>query len=122
MSIEPTCDFCGYSDKHRCKTQAQAEGCDQYRKEHLTRDIRPDRVLPNAERNALPHLSLEKDLSVGRVTVKTHQAGMIERLSVSIERPQHGSGPVHFTLQPQDIDTFIELLRKAQTYSKKGTF
>lgn len=31
MSIEPTCDYCGYSDKFRCKTQVAASSCTQYK-------------------------------------------------------------------------------------------
>lgn len=34
MSIEPTCDYCGYSDKFRCKSEAAAAGCEQYREKN----------------------------------------------------------------------------------------
>lgn len=120
MSIEPTCDFCNACDKFRCRTQEEADKCESFAKDRLIRDVNPERPLPRAELNALPKVSLTKDLGVGTVTVQTHQAGEIARLSVSIERPGHGSGPVNFTLQPQDVDAFIDTIRKAQTYSKKG--
>ena len=31
MSIEPTCDYCGYSDKLRCKSTAESMLCPQYK-------------------------------------------------------------------------------------------
>ena len=31
MSIEPTCNFCGYSDKLRCKSQKAANECIQFK-------------------------------------------------------------------------------------------
>lgn len=34
MSIEPTCDFCGTSDKFRCKTTMDASGCESYREKN----------------------------------------------------------------------------------------
>lgn len=120
MSIEPTCDFCGYSDKFRCKSHEEADKCENNLKEKLTRDVRPDHILPKAERDSLPHLSLTKNMGMGRVTVKTHQAGVIGRLNVSIERAGHGSGPTNFTLHPEDVEPFIEILRKAHKYTKQG--
>lgn len=30
MSIEPTCDFCGTSDKFRCRSLADAQGCSSF--------------------------------------------------------------------------------------------
>ena len=32
MSIEPTCHFCGVSDKFRCKTKDDAQGCERYKR------------------------------------------------------------------------------------------
>jgi len=123
MSIEPTCDFCGYSDKFRCKTQEEADKCDQHVKEKLTRDIRPDHTLPKAEREALPQMTLTQVMGGSNVTVQTHQTGVIERLLVTVEQggAQGKLVPVSFIIQPNDVEPFIDLLRKARKYTKQGT-
>lgn len=38
MSIEPICDFCGASDKFRCKTVMAAAGCESYREQNRIRE------------------------------------------------------------------------------------
>ena len=119
MSVEPTCDFCGASDKNRCRTQGQADGCDQNTRRKLTSELHPDRPLPRAERGALPKMALTKSLSTGHVSIETHQSGVIDRLTVSIERDQRSSAT--FVLQPHDVDILIDLLTKAKNYSLKGT-
>lgn len=119
MSVEPTCDFCGYSDKLRCRTREQAEGCDQYQKDKMIRDVDPHRKLPRAQQQALPRMTLDQHITAGKVSVSTHHSGVAERLSVRIEK--EGRGDIDFFLDPRDADLLIELLQRAQTYSRRGT-
>lgn len=110
MSIEPTCEICGASDKNRCRSLKESMTCEN------TRTCEP---MPRPTK--IPKLSLTSSMGVGEVTVATHQAGVKERLNVSIERDKHGSGPVNFTIHADSVESFINLLKTAQNYAKKGT-
>lgn len=53
MSVEPTCDFCGVSDKNRCRTAAEAGGC-SYNKPGTVLPTWPANAVPDAEPGSKP--------------------------------------------------------------------
>lgn len=52
MSIEPTCDFCGVSDKNRCRTARDAGACSYYKTGTVLPTYQGE---PAAESFAAPH-------------------------------------------------------------------
>lgn len=57
MSIEPTCDYCGVSDKNRCRSIRKAEGCSLATAEDIARARRGEASDRNARASILSRAS-----------------------------------------------------------------
>lgn len=62
MSVEPTCNYCGATDKFRCRTKEEADKCKGGK----------TMILPDKDRDNLPKLVMSKDLGDGTISIETH--------------------------------------------------
>lgn len=115
MSIEPTCDFCGASDKSRCKSATEAIGCNQFHKNKLIRE-ETDGDMTFAEKARLPNLTMTDSLEDSDVAVSAIRAN--PRLTIQIDTANEGS--VSLFLTPEEVDRFCNMLQSMKKYITKG--
>ena len=60
MSIEPACNFCGASDKYRCKTQEKANQCSSYINQQQSLDEVRKNKMSNEKNQTLAPTNTEK--------------------------------------------------------------
>lgn len=103
MSTEPTCEFCGASDKFRCKTQEQADECNSSEPVTVTRILAPQ---SRCITTPLPYFKAET-LTVDGPNGKLSVSTMPDR-SISVKRED--DGVVVLKLHPDEAETMIAML------------
>ena len=124
MSVEPTCIFCNASDKSRCRTQGQADGCEAYQRQQKLRVEAKGGVVRGGGFLVGDNISAEfgVDLSGGkRASIASHSGGVPTRYDLYVE--QERSENVTLLLTASDLDQLTKILLKMQDYMKpqKGT-
>lgn len=71
------------------------------------------------DKTKLSQMSLTCGLGRGKFSVATHHTGVPDRLQITVS-PER-TNDVVFTVEPQDIDSVIDILTKARNYVQKGT-
>lgn len=112
MSIEPTCHYCGASDKGRCRTQQEADTCSQ--------NIKRETILkPTSRTPKRPpaKISLTMEVDSGEhesIFLTSHADDDPELIRI-------GQGARMLTLSTNDVDALIDNLNTVLQHLQQGT-
>lgn len=108
MSVEPTCAYCGASDKNRCKNMEEAR--------HCTRMMAPPKKLyPDIREDIQAQYSIKLQSGVP-VSIETHSKEKAATYKIKMTPVAHSE--VFIGLDENDLDRMIQMLVMVRDYTK----
>jgi len=116
--VESECHYCGTTDKHRCRTQENADVCLSYAQKDMRR-IDLTKKTPETLKD-LPELALTQRLQKTVIRVRTHVDGIPGRTCVEVTSSNPTGDIAAFVIETNELPKIIELLQQVHEYTKKG--